>query len=183
MRLKRENDILRFTFKPVEVHLLREVFRQLAESYRLNPHDMDPRTAEAWYSKRGCLSAKMSEDETSEWVAHLHALKGENLQRLESWSKQIGESSVTPIAQLNIKTDDAPTFMTIINDHRLMAGARHSIGQQEMNIQSPAEFARLSGEIQMAMLEIHFLAQILEETLRALQDPQPPFPDAENRPR
>lgn len=171
MRLKREHDILRFTFKPVEVHLLREVFRQLAESYRLKPDEMDPRTAEAWYSQRGCLSAKMSEDETSEWLAHLHALKGENLQRLESWSKQIGESSVTPTAQLNIKTDDCPAFMTIINDHRLMTAARHSIGQQEMNIQSPAELARLSAEGQMAMLEIHFLAQILEETLRALQDP------------
>ena len=170
MRLKRENDILRFTFKPVEVHLLREVLRQIAESYRLKPDEMDPQTADAWYSKRGCLSAKMSEDETSEWLAHLHALKGDQLPRLEAWSRQIRESNPDQSVVLTVRTDDAPAFMTAINDHRLMAAARHDIGQQEMDIQSPLQLTQLSAERQMAMLEIHFLALILEETLRALQE-------------
>jgi hypothetical protein len=171
MRLKRENDILRFTFKPMEVHLLQEVFRQLAESYRLKPDEIDPRTAEAWYSKRGCLSAKLSEEETREWLAHLHELKGENLRHIESWSKQIGESGANQATQLIIKTDDAPAFMTTINDHRLMAASRHDIGQREMDIRSPLQLAQLSAERQMAMLEIHFLAQILEETLRVVEEP------------
>jgi hypothetical protein len=170
MRLKRESDILHFTFNWMEAHILLEVLRQLAESYRLKPDEIDPRAAEAWYSKRGCVSATMSEEETREWLAHLHAFKGEHLPRLEAWSKQIRDCGSDSAAQLRIKIDDAAAFMTAINDHRLLAAARHDIGQREMDIQSPVELARLPGERQLAMLEIHFLAVILEETLRALQE-------------
>jgi hypothetical protein len=37
-----------------------------------------------------------------------------------------------------------------------------------MDIHSPFELLRLPAERQVAMMEIHFLAWILEETLRAL---------------
>jgi len=170
MRLHCESGVLHYRFNEVEAHLLLEVFRQLAESYRLKPDEIDSRAAESWYSKRGCVSAKMSDDETREWLTHLHALKGEQLPRLQAWSKQIRESNPDKAAELTVRSEDAPAFMTAINDHRLMTAAGHDIGQREMDIQSPAELARLSTKRQMAMLEIHFLALILEETLHALQD-------------
>jgi hypothetical protein len=171
MRLKRESENLQFTFNPVEAHLLLQVFGQLTERYRLKPEEIDPRTAEAWYSTRGCRSAKMSEDETREWLAHLHTLKCGSLQRLEAWSKQIREPKPDQAPRLTIPVDDAPAFMTAINDHRLAAAARHDIGQREMDFELSLELAPLPLERQAAILEIHFLAWILEETLRALQEP------------
>ena len=170
MRLQCESGVLHYTFNEVEAHLLLEVFRQLAENYRLKPDEIDSRAAESWYSKRGCVSAKMSDDEIREWLTHLHALKGDQLPRLQAWSRQIRESNPDQAAELTVRSDDATAFMTAINDHRLMAAAGHDIGQREMDIQSPEELARLSTKRQMEMLEIHFLALILEETLRALQE-------------
>src|SRR6266511_2718922 len=108
MRLKRESGSLQFTFNPVEAHLLLQVFRQLTENYRLKPEEIDPRTAEAWYSTRGCRSAKMSEDETREWLDHLHTLKGASVQRLEAWSKQIHDPKPDQAARLTLPIDDAP---------------------------------------------------------------------------
>src|SRR5689334_2308637 len=148
MRLQRESDTLQFTFNHVEARLLLEVFRQLSEGYQHKPEDVDPKTAEAWYSRRGCITARMSEDQTRDWLASLHELKGGNLRRLKAWAKQISDSNTDQAAKLMVHIDEAPSFMTAINDHRLMSAARHDIGQSEMDIQSPAELARLPAERQ-----------------------------------
>ncbi len=60
--------------------------------------------------------------------------------------------------------------MAAINDYRLSAAARHEIGQAEMDAHSPWQLAKLPPNRQKAVLEIHFLAWIIEETLRVLEE-------------
>jgi hypothetical protein len=182
MRLQRENESLVFTLSRPERLLLAHALEELAAKYRLKPDDLDARTAAAWYSRRGCASAGMSDEETKEWLEHLHAFKkGTHLQRLEEWAAQLGarrtesaergrgDSEYSEQSMLRIPTDQAATFMTAINDYRLAAAERHDIGQAEMDAHFPGQLAKLAPLRQKAVLEIHFLAWIIEETLRVMQ--------------
>lgn len=181
MRLQRENGSLVFTLNLPERLLLAHALRELAAKYRLKPDELDDQTAAAWYSRRGCTTAGMTDEETKEWLEHLHAFKkGTLLQRLEEWTAQLEEpgtgnpergaaASERPgQSMLKIPTVHAAAFVTAINDYRLANAARHDIGQAEMDAHSPWQLARLLPLRQQAVLEIHFLAWIIEETLRAL---------------
>jgi hypothetical protein len=192
MRLQRENDTLLLSCNQPEAELLRSVFRQLAESYRPAPGELDAVTAVAWYCTRGCATAKMSEAETAEWLEQMHAFKSARLERLADWSRQLGALPMadgpSPMAdspsaighrpsaigkargpaQLRVATTDAPTFIASINDYRLLAAARHHIGQAEMDLHWPWQWAKLPAARREALLEIHFLALMIEETLRAV---------------
>jgi hypothetical protein len=176
MRLQRDNESLVLTLSPPERVLLARVLRELAGTYRLKPDELDAQIAAAWYSRRGCASAGMSDEETKEWLEHLHAFKkGTCLRRLEEWVAQLGatdsafpdpHSALPDQSTLRIPTEHAAAFLTAINDYRLAAAARHDIGQAEMDAHSPWQLARLPPLRQQAVLEIHFLAWIIEETLR-----------------
>jgi hypothetical protein len=182
MLLQRENESLVFTLSFPERMLLTHALKELAAKYRLKPDELDARTAAAWYSSRGCASAGMSDEETKEWLEHLHAFKkNTNLQRLEDWVAQLGErgtgsvergaadSELSGQSMLRIPTDQAAAFMTAINDYRLATAARHDIGQAEMDAHSTWHLAKLPPLRQKAIMEIHFLAWIIEETLRETQ--------------
>jgi len=169
MRLQRENQLLLVTLNLLESRLLHRVFQQLTAHYRLKPSEIDPKIATAWYSTRGCVAAKMSEEETGEWLEHLHALESAGLQRLEEWTKQLSHVQLAQ-AHLHVQVNDAAAFVTALNDHRLMTAARHHIGQEQMDLHSPLQLVKLPLAQQEALMEIHFLAWIIEETLRALQE-------------
>ena len=169
MRLKREPGSLQFSFNQAEARLLCAVLTRLAENYQVKPDQMDPKMAASWYSTRGCVTAGLSPGETREWLNNLHALKTSSLQLLKEWSGQLAQREPGNATRLMVKLADAPTFMRAVNDYRLMAAARHEIGEAEMDVHSPLELVRLPAEKQTAMLEVHFLAWSLEETLRALE--------------
>jgi len=169
MRLRRENDLLLFTLNLLESRLLLRVFRQLGTHYRLKPGELDLKAASAWYSTRGCATAKMSKQETEEWVEHLHAFKGARLPRLEDWARQLSEIKRAQ-AHLRLPMDDASAFLTTLNDYRLLTAARRDIGQKEMDIRSPPQLLKLPPDRQEALMEIHLLAWLIEETLRLLQE-------------
>jgi hypothetical protein len=166
MRLKRENQQLLVSLNPLESRLLLRVLRELVSNYRLAPDELDTKTASAWYSTRGCAAAT-SVEETREWSQHLHAFKSARVQLLEKCVKQLAEPRASPMLRLEV--DEAPAFMTAINDHRLMVAARQDIGQTEMDVHSPLQLAGLPPAQQNALIEIHFLAWLIEETIRALQ--------------
>ena len=166
MRLKIEKETLRFMLNALESQLLIHVFERLAERYRLKPGEIDPKTASAWYSTRGCVTANLSDQETRDWIDQIHALKSANLERLEKWTEQLKDSP----SRLDVRLNEAPAFITAVNDHRFVAAAHHQIGQAEMDIQSPLDLVKLPPKQQEALLEIHLLAWIMEETLRVLQD-------------
>ena len=169
MRLRRDNDKLVLTVNALEAHLLIQILDQLAAQYGLKPGELDASTASAWYSKRGCISARVSREETEEWLDSLQKIKGGRLKKIEEWSGGLKETKSNR-PQLNISLDDAPIFISAINDYRLMTAARHNIGEAEMAIHSPIEFDLIPGERQEALLEIHFLAWVIEESLRAIQE-------------
>ena len=169
MRLQRDNDTLLLSLNPLEGRLLLRVLRQLADNYRLAPGELDAETAAAWYSTRGCATARMSEEETREWMAHLREFKGGRLEKIESWAGQV-EQAKSGYSHVRILANDASDFLTAINDHRLFVAAQHGIGQEAMDAHSALQLSKLPSDSQEALFEIHFLAWIIEDLLGAIEE-------------
>jgi hypothetical protein len=171
VRLTRDKKRLIFSLNLIEGTLLRRVFEQLRAQYRLKPDDIDPKTAAAWYSTRGCQSAGMSTEDTRLWIEHLHEFKAARLEKLEAWTRQLVAPRQPGALRLTIPLEDADAFMAALNDHRLRLAACHEIGQKEMDAHSPQTLDRLPIHQQEALLEIHVLAWLIEETLHSLPEP------------
>ena len=167
MRVVREQQTLVLSVDLVESRILQAVLRALMEDYRQPPHELDAAARSVWYSTRGCESAKMSAEESAEWVAALHQGKGSLVEPLRRWVEQLGGSDANA-RRLRIDCNDAPAFMTAINDYRLLAAARHHIGQAEMDVDWSDPNAVLTPERHRALIEIDFLAWIIELILHGL---------------
>lgn len=169
MRVKRDNDALHIALNAMEGRVLLRVFQHLGKMYRCKPEEIDPLIAPAWYSTSGCESALATPEEAREWVGHLHEFKIARLIHIEDWCRQLALLADTR-SLLKVPLDDAPDFIGSINDHRLLAATEHNVGEEEMNLRTPAALAALPDARQAALFEIHFLAWIIEETLAEIQD-------------
>jgi hypothetical protein len=167
MRAARQNDRIILRFAPGEAPLLRRIFNSIIRQYTLKPGDIDPRIAEVWYSRRGCASARMTDEQTREWIENLHSLKGANLTLLRRWARNLAPRP-NHLAQLELTDEDSQTLVTVLNDHRLMCAARHSIGEAEMNLRTLTELQEVRPRRRVALLDIMFLAAIIETVLALL---------------
>lgn len=164
MRVARNDDQLQITVSRFESRLLRRVFSALIENYRIKPDQMDGQAAQAWYSTRGCVTAKMSTDETREWLEHLHSVKSARRRLLEQLAGQLAGRRDQE-RQLCLKLEEGPELLTALNDHRLLLAAQHDLSQTEMDLRLLEDFEKLLPVRRTALWEIHLLAQLIEELL------------------
>jgi len=164
MRIARKDSQLTLALNPFEARLLRRVLRALIENYQIQPDQIDSKAAQAWYSRRGCLAAKMSAEETREWLEHLHSFRSARLGLLERVVAQLAGRKEGD-RPLRLPLEEAPDLMAALNDHRLFLAARHDIGQAEMDLRTLEDFETLKPPRRLALLEIHLLAQIVEHLL------------------
>ena len=167
MRAAKTGELLTLSFSFFESRLLQGAIREVVVNYKAKPEDLAPKAASAWYSTRGCKGAKMSAEESKEWVETLHQYKSANVEQLTRWSRALDLPKAGE-RQIQLKLEEAPILMTALNDHRLWLAASHDIGQKEMDMRSPADLARLPSAQQSAVYMIEFLAWILEEILHFL---------------
>lgn len=146
---------------------MRHVLGALSAAYRMPPERIDPRVASVWYSKRGCESAGMSREEAADWVRQIHGFKSENLALVEAWIDQLDQCAGRRRA-LELPVSQAGAFVGALNDHRLRAAAENGIGQAEMDVRDPLALIGLDPMRQAALVEIHFLAWIIEVVLRLI---------------
>lgn len=168
MHVKRAGDWIALTLNVLESRLVGDVFRRLAELYRTKPEDLSGGAAGAFYSTHGCESAGMTPADAAEWLEHLHGFKAARVDLLKGWLEQLATGD-SEGPSLRIRLEDVASFVGAINDCRLAAAAEQSIGEVEMNLRTQSEFETLTGKRQEALLEIHFLAWVIEETLRKME--------------
>lgn len=167
MQVERESGFVIITFNVLEGRFLDQILDRLAATYRAKPGTLSGPVEETLYSTKGC-AAETTPEEAGEWVEQLRGFKSSRLALIRDWSSQL-QSGGAPRVPLKVKTDDAPDFIGALNDHRLMAAAEHEIGEDDMSLRDPLEMASLPDERQGALMEIHFLAWIMEEVLHALE--------------
>ena len=170
MIARRQADQIVFAFSTLERKVLERALAALLENYKVRPEEADQKGAAVWYSARGCQRARMSADETAEWLKQLHHLRTGRMEVLEICLKQFTAQSQPPWA-LRIPVSQAEALLTALNDHRLLLAARHDIGESEMSVRSFASLSKLPPDQQTALCEIEFLAYLVEELLQLLQNP------------
>ena len=166
MRVKRETEAIVITFNAIEGRFISQILGRIAETYRIKPEHLTGQPGDLLYTAKGCADGT-SPEEAHEWREQLHGLKLARLTLIESWLTQLSDGAVLR-ARLSLKLDDAPDFVGTLNDHRLLAAAEHEIGEEEMTLRSPEQMDALPSARQAALLEIHFLAWIIEEVLGAM---------------
>ena len=167
MRVKRDNDVLVIVWNLMEARFFDQLLERITASYRAEPGTLHSSAEEVLYSTKGC-AAETTPEEAVEWAEQLRGFKSARLSLIDDWSSQLKSGGPLRV-HLEVKIDHAPEFIGAINDYRLMAAAEHAIGEDEMSFRDPSEMASLPDERQGALLEIHFLAWIMEESLRALE--------------
>ncbi len=159
-----ENKVV-LEFGLLEKQVLLPILHSIIRNYRLKPDDLSSKAAKAWYPTKGCQSAKMSADETQEWIDGLHQLKSANLALLEKWAAELAKPTSEGF-RITANVDEVPVLLSVVNDHRMLTAAENDIADEQMEIHSLGEIEQLPPEQQTALYEIHFLAWIIEELLR-----------------
>ena len=178
MKAEHAQDRIRLKFDLFETQILEQVLGHILKNYSVPPNDLDEKTAQAWYSTRGCKAAGMSPEEVSDWLASLHEFKKAHTSRLEEWIQKLKVRATLPV-QLELSLRDAASFVTILNDHRIFLAARHDIGQREMDLRSEGGLKQLPAARQNAICEIHFLGWMVEALLRVVAPEASAWMDAE----
>ena len=167
MKATRDKDRVTLTFNALEGRVLRQILDSIAANYKVPPAQMDPRTAAVWYSTHGCETARMSAEDTRDWLEQLHGFKSANLSLIADWIRQLGQGQKGPY-ELGVDLEQASRLVTVLNDHRLLAAAQNHIGQEEMDMPPPKALQKLKPAQQVALFEIHLLAWIVEELLHLI---------------
>jgi len=167
MKALRENDQIVLRLAPSEAQFLRRIFAGIIRQYLLKPDEVHPSVADVWYSKRGCVSAGLNEEQTREWIENLHHLKSANVAALRRWRRSIASRDET-VVTLALGDEDSQTLLTVLNDHRLMCAARHNIGEEEMDIRTIAQVEKLRPRQRAALMDVMFLGAIIETLLALL---------------
>ena len=158
---------LTLTVEPGERRLFRRVLEAILRNYQTPPEALPAPVARVWYSTAGCRSARMSAEQTGEWIDELRAIRKSRLRLLQRFVRQM-PSAGKGSSELRMSTDQAAVFMTALNDHRLFLAARHDLGEAEMNWPFFASAAALKPARRKALFEIGALALVIEILLSVL---------------
>src|SRR5438034_5427389 len=85
MMARREKERIDFIFSTLECNIIERVLTAIIKNYQVPPDELDEKSAAVWYSTRGCQAARMSAEETADWIRQLHAVRSSRLELLQKW--------------------------------------------------------------------------------------------------
>ena len=144
-----------------ESALVRQVLEGLQEAYQTAPGELDPMVANLWYGRAGLKEAGIRGEEAVHWIEGLHEVRLGRLKLLEKWLKalpKLGHSGVW-----NISEEDVETLVAALNDHRLRRSAEFDLGEGDLEVRA---MEKAKGDKRVALVEIHFLAWMIELLLQ-----------------
>jgi hypothetical protein len=167
MEASRDQDGLCVAFTLAEGRLLLRVLESVRANYQVKPAALDAKAASVWYSTRGCQAAGMTPAETRDWMENLFQYRSENVGAITGWIKQLSRKGQHR-HQLLLPWEEAPQFLTVLNDHRLLQAARHDLGEQELRLGVLGALKKLSPMRQAALWEVELLGYVIELILVSL---------------
>lgn len=144
-----------------ESALLHQVLEGLSEAYQTAPGELDPMVANLWYGRAGLKEAGIRGEEAIHWIEGLHEVRLGRQGALQRWMKSLpkaGHAGVWPIAE-----QDVESLVAALNDHRLRRAAEFDLGEGDLEVKA---MERARGDKRVALVEIHFLAWLIELVLQ-----------------
>jgi hypothetical protein len=144
-----------------ESALVRQVLESLGEAYQTAPGELDPMVANLWYGRAGLREAGIRGEEAIHWVEGLHEIRMGRQQALERWLKSIPK--VGQAGSWNIPGEEVEILVAVLNDHRLRRAGEFDLGEGDLEVRA---MERAKGDKRVALVEIHFLAWMIEMLLQ-----------------
>ena len=162
MRIIREKSGDRnFELAVPEAALLRQALESTAEAYRTNPGELDPMVGNVWYRQAGLREAGIRGEDAFHWVEGLHEVRLERERLGRRWMKTL--PLVGQAGRWFLPKEEVEAFVATLNDHRLRRAAEFDLGEGDLEVRA---MEKSKGDKRVALVEIHFLAWMIELILQ-----------------
>ncbi|MEM9445086.1 MAG: hypothetical protein AAGA18_07010 [Verrucomicrobiota bacterium] len=145
-----------------EATLLQDIFSRILSNYSIPPDELSDAVQKVWYPKNIQKEDREDSDDLADVIRDdFQIYRSENSLKLKSWISLLRADQ--QIITWRVEDGEIDRVLTILNDHRLYRAAELGVGQDEMDRDlEEIEDDQLRGGI----LEIHFLAWLIELVLR-----------------
>ena len=143
-----------------EAALLRQALESTGEAYRTDPSELDPMVGNVWYGRAGLREAGIRGEDALHWIEGLHEVRLGREKFTQDWLRRmpaIGQSGTW-----SLPAGEVDVFLATLNDHRLRRAAEFDLGEGDLEVTA---LERSKGDKRIALVEIHFLAWIMEMIL------------------
>ena len=144
-----------------ESALLRQVLEGLSEAYQTAPGELDPMVANLWYGRAGLKEAGIRGEEAIHWIEGLHEVRLGRQAALQRWMKSMPKAGHAGV--WTIPHEDLEGLMASLNDHRLRRAGEFDLGERDLEVKA---MEKAKGDKRVALVEIHFLAWLIELILQ-----------------
>ena len=144
-------------FAAPEAALLRQALQSTVEAYETDPSELDPMVGNAWYGQAGLREAGIRGEDAIHWVEGLHEARMGRGAAMKSWLKTL--PSVGQAGRWILPKEEVESFLAACNDHRLRRAAEFDLGEGDLEVRA---MERAKGDNRIALVEIHFLAWMIE---------------------
>ena len=151
-------------FTPERVFLAR-IFSVILENYTCQPGDLHPRGAEVWFPPVMDETHGESPEDRDFSAGELQGYRSANAILCRNWLGQIQGGLAQDPLIFQLPMDESEVFMQVLNDHRIYLAAIHAVTEQDMDVNWHKVADSAKGQ---ALLEIHFLAAIIEGMLQSM---------------
>jgi hypothetical protein len=155
-----------------EAIFIANLLESIADMYQKSPTQLDPKIRSHWYP---AADESPNSVGAQEWQDQHHQYRMEQVDLARSWAKNLLKGSDQQNEQQedyvlwSIPQDQFDRVLTVLNDHRLLRAIEYDVMDVDMK-ESIEEIA--DAHKRMAMLEIHYLAWLIEALLQ--NSPQNP---------
>ena len=150
-----------FDLAAPEVALLRQALESTREAYRTPPTELDPMVGNVWYRQVGLREVGIRGEDALHWVEGLHEARLGREKLAEGWMK-----TLPPLGQAgrwHLDAEEVESFVATLNDHRLRRAAEFDLGEGDLEVRA---MEKSKGDKRVALVEIHFLAWLIELVLQ-----------------
>lgn len=140
-----------------ESALLRQVLEGLNDAYQTAPGELDPMVANLWYGRTGLKEAGIRGEEVIHWIEGLHEARLGRQGALQRWMKSMPKAGHAGV--WSIPEQDVEVLVASLNDHRLRRAGEFDLGEGDLEVKA---MERSKGDKRIALVEIHFLAWLIE---------------------
>ena len=150
-------------FTPERV-LLERILSVILTNYTRQPGELHPRGAAAWYPAGVENREAESVEDRDFWAEELQGYRSENAGICRHWLQLVQQPPEQDPLIVRVSVEQSEVFMQVLNDHRIYLAACQGITEQDMEVNWSKVW---DPSKRQALLEIHFLAVILEGMLQS----------------
>jgi len=144
-----------------ESALLHQVLDGLREAYQTAPGELDPMVANLWCGRTGFREAGIRGEEAIHWIEGLHEVRLGRQAAVRRWLQTMPKAGHGGV--WNLAEEEIETLVASLNDHRLRRAGEFDLGERDLEVRA---MERAKGDKRVALVEIHFLAWMIEMLLQ-----------------